>query len=150
MIEFGITRRLRRHNRVDDVNVVVAQMMIVTNKIVGMGARRRQCVGFDRHAGDEGRDVIGRASEHAEGGVGDPAVPDHAPLQVLARARAQEIDRVAAPVFLIGEDFAVGRIRLHVVKRGHRRGGVAKGGMTGDVVDALATDNDDAAVAQRF
>ena len=94
--------------------------------------------------------MIRRAAEHAEGRVGDSAMSQHAPLQVLARARAQEIDRVATSLLLVGQGVAVRWIRLHVVEGGDRRGGVAKGGMVGDVVDPLAADIDDTPVAQRF
>src|SRR5207245_6736435 len=103
-----------------------------------------QRIGLDHHAGDEGGDVIGRAAEHAKGKVGDAAVPQHAPLQVLARARTQEIDRVTAAVLLVAHGLAVGGVRLHVVERGDGCGRIAKGGVTGDVVDALAADIDDA------
>ena len=94
--------------------------------------------------------MIGRAAEHPECQLRDHAMPDHAPLQVVARARAQEIDGVAGAVLLVAHDVAVGRIRLHVVDGGDGRGGVAEGGMAGDVVHLLAADIDDAAVAQRF
>src|SRR5262249_35566548 len=77
-------------------------------------------------------------------------MPDHAPLQVFARARAQEIDRVTSTVLLVAEGLAVSRIRLHVVEGGDGGGCVAKGGMAGDVIDPLAADIDGAAVAQRF
>ncbi len=150
LIEFRIARRLRRQHGVDDVDVVVPDVAVIPNEIVGVRTGCRQRVGLDHHAGDERGDVIGRAAEHAEGRVGDPAMSQHAPLQVLARARAQEIDRVATSLLLVGQGVAVRRIRLHVVEGGDRRGGVAKGGMTGDVVDPLAADIDDTAVAQRF
>jgi len=94
--------------------------------------------------------VIGRAAEHAEGRVGDPAMSQHAPLQVIARARTQEVDRVSTAILLVGQAFAVRRIGLHVVEGRDRRGGVAKCGVAGDVVDPLAADIDDATVAQRF
>src|SRR5215831_10836263 len=77
-------------------------------------------------------------------------MPDHAPLQVFARARAQEIDRVTSTVLLVAEGLAVSRIRLHVVKGGDGGGCVAKGRMAGDVIDPLAADINGAAVAQRF
>src|SRR5215471_15297480 len=94
--------------------------------------------------------MIGRTAEHAEGEIGDMAVPQHAPLQVLARARAQEIDRVAAAVLLVAHNLAVGGIRLHVIERGDSYGRVAKGGVTGNVADPLAADIHDAPVTQRF
>ena len=94
--------------------------------------------------------MIGRAAEHAEGRVGNPPMSQHAPLQVLARARAQEVDRVATAILLVGQAFAVRRIRLHVVEGGDRRGGIAKCGVAGDVLYPLAADIDDTAVAQRF
>ena len=53
-------------------------------------------------------------------------------------------------VLLVGHAVAVGRIGLHVVDRGDGRGGAAEGGMGRYVVDPLAADIDDAAVAQRF
>src|SRR6516164_3572539 len=74
----------------------------------------------------------------------------HAPLQVLARARTQEVDRVATTILLVGQAFAVRGIRLHVVEGRDRRGGVAKCGVAGDVLDPLAADIDDATVAQTF
>src|SRR5439155_12562814 len=134
----------------NDVNVVIAQMPVVAQKIVGVRAGSGQRIGLDHHAGDEGGDVIGRAAEHAKGKVGDAAVAKHAPLQVLAGTRAQEIDRVTAAVLLVAHGLVVGGIRLHVVKRGDGCGRVAKGGVTGDVVDALAADIDDAPVAQQL
>ena len=57
---------------------------------------------------------------------------------------------MALAVLLISQGFPVGRIRLHIVERGNRPGGVAKGGMARDVPDPLAADIDDAAVAQQF
>ena len=53
-------------------------------------------------------------------------------------------------VLLVGHRLVIGRVRLHVVERRHGPGGVAEGGMRCDVVDALAADIDDAAVAQQF
>ena len=115
-----------------------------------MGAGRGQRVRLHRHTGDERGDVIGRAAEHAEGGVGDFPMSEHAALQVVARARAQKIDGMAAAVFLVGQRVAVRRIRLHIVDAGNRRGGVAEGRMARDVVDLLAADIDGATVAQRL
>ena len=57
-----------------------------------MAARRFQFVGLHRHAGDKRRDVIRRTAEHAIGEVGDAAMADHPPLQIVARAGAQIID----------------------------------------------------------
>ncbi len=94
--------------------------------------------------------MIRRAAEHAEGEIGDAAMPQHAPLQVLARAWAQEINRMAGAILFVGESFAVGGIGLHVVERGHGRGRVAKRRMAGDVVDPLAADIENATIAQRF
>ena len=94
--------------------------------------------------------MIGRAAEKAVGEIGDAAMALHAALQVVARARAQEIDRVPAAVLLVAHRVAVGRIGLEIVEARHGRGGVAERRMGGDVVDALATDIDGAAVAQRF
>jgi hypothetical protein len=65
-----------------------------------MAAGGFQLIGLHRHAGDERRHVIGRTAEHAVGEIGDTAMTDHAPLQILARTRAQKIDRVAAAVLL--------------------------------------------------
>ena len=115
-----------------------------------MGVRRLQLVGLHRHAGDEGRDVVGRAAEQAVGEIGDAAMAFHTPLQVVPRARAQEIDRVPAPILLVGQRVAVGRVGLEIVEAGHGRRGVAKRRMGRDVVDALAADIDGTAVAQRF
>ncbi len=94
--------------------------------------------------------MIGRAAEHAVGQIGDPPVTDHAPLQVVARARAQEIDRVPAAVLLVGHVVAARRIRLHVVERRDGLRGVAKRRMPRHVVDPLGADVDDASVAQGF
>src|SRR5262249_51189959 len=61
-----------------------------------------------------------------------------------------EIDRVAPSVLLVAQGIAVRGLRLHVVDGGDGRGGSAEGGVAGDVVDPLAADIDDAAVAQRL
>ena len=74
VIELRIARGLRRHHRVDHVDVVVADVAVVLLQVVGEGVRLRQRVGLHRHAGDERRDVIRRAAEHAVGEFGDAAV----------------------------------------------------------------------------
>src|SRR5262249_58629821 len=76
--------------------------------------------------------MIGRTAEHAEGEIGDMAVPQHAPLQVLARARAQEIDRVAAALLLLAHKLAGGGVRPHSLKRGGRYWRVSKSGGAGE------------------
>lgn len=150
VVELRITGGLRRHHGVDDIGVVVADVAVIGHEVVGVRAGRRQRIGLHGHAGDERGDVIGRAAEHAEGGIGDLPVPHHAALQIIARARTQKIDGVAAAILLIAQRVAVRRVRLHVVDGGNRRGGVPEGRMARDVVDLLAADIDDAAVAQRF
>ena len=150
MVEFRIARSLRRHHGVDDIGVVVADMAIIANEVLGVGVRRRQGVGLHRHAGDKRGYVIGRAAEHAEGGIGDLPMSRHAPLQIVARARTQEIDGVTTAILLVGQRVAVRRVRLHVVDGGDRRGRVAEGRMARDVVDLLAADIDHAAVTQRL
>ena len=94
--------------------------------------------------------MVRRAPEQAVGKIGDPPVADHAPLQILARARPQEIDRVAAAILLVGHFLAKRRIGLHVVERHHRLRGIAERRVGGDVVDLFVADIDHAAVAQRF
>ena len=79
--------------------------------------------------------MVRRAAEHAIGEIGDPLVADHAALQIVARRGAQEIDRMAAAILLVGHVVAVGRIGLHVVERGDRLRGVAERRMARDVVD---------------
>ena len=56
---------------------------------------------------------------------------------------------MALAVLLVGHRLAIGGIGLHVVERRHRPRGVAERRVARDVVDALAADIDDAAVAQR-
>ncbi len=150
LIELRIARGLRRQYRVDDVEVVVADVTIIGEQIVGVTARRLELVGLHRHAGDEGGDVVGRTAEHAIRHIGDAAVADRAPLQVVARARAQEIDRMASAILLVAHHLAIGWIGLHVVERRDGLRGVAEGAMAGHVVDALAADVNHAAVAQQL
>ena len=59
MIEFRIARGLRRHHGVNGVDIVVADMTIIGEQIIGMTAGGLQLVGLHRHAGDERRNVIG-------------------------------------------------------------------------------------------
>ena len=94
--------------------------------------------------------MVRRTAEQAVGEIGDAPMADHAPLQILARARAQEIDGMAAAILLVGHLRAKRRIGLHVVERRHRLRGVAERRMRGDVVDFFVADIDHAAVAQRF
>ena len=94
--------------------------------------------------------MVRRAAEQAVGKVGNTPMADHAPLQILARARAQEINGMAAAILLVGHFLAQRRIGLHVVERDHRLRGVAKRRVGGDVVDLFVADIDHAAVAQRF
>src|SRR5262245_66647638 len=53
-------------------------------------------------------------------------------------------------ILLVGERVPVRRVGFHVVDGGDRLRSIAEGGMTCDVVDPLAADIDDTAVAQRF
>src|SRR5439155_23605782 len=73
---------------------------------------------------------------------------DHAPLQIVAALRAQEIDRVAAALLLVAHDVAVRRVGLEIVDAGDRLRRGAKGRMPGDVVDLLAADIDHTSIAQ--
>ena len=150
MIEFRIARGLRRHHGVDRVDVVVADVAIIGEQIIGMAARRLQLVGLHRHAGDERGDVIRRAAEHAVGEVGDAAVTIHPPLQVVARTGTQIVDRVAATVFLERHLVAQRGIGFHVVERRHRLRGVAERRMLGDVIDPFRSDIDNASITDRF
>jgi hypothetical protein len=84
------------------------------------------------------------------GEVGDAAVALHAALQVVARPRAQEIDRMAAAVLLVAHLVAKRGIGLHVIERHHGLRRVAERRMGGDVVDLFVADIDDPAVAERF
>ncbi len=150
VIEFRVARGLRGHHGIDHVIVVVADPPIVTLQIVGEGIGLGQRVGFHRHTRDERRHMVGRAAEHAEGEFGDHAMALHPPLQVVAALGPQEIDGVAATILLVGQGVAVRRIGLEVIDRGNGGGGIAEGGMAGDIVDALAADIDHATVAQRL
>ena len=94
--------------------------------------------------------MIERPAEHAVGEIGYAAVTDHAPLQILARAGAQEIDRVPATVLLVAHLVAQRRVGFHVVQSRDRLRGVAERRVPGDVVDALRSDIDDTSVADRF
>ena len=149
-IEIRIARRLRRQHGIGNVKIVVAGVLVVAQHVVGMGVRRGQRAEIHRHAGDEGGDVVRRAAEQAVGEIGDTPMADHAPLQILARARPQEIDRMAPAILLVGHFLAQRRIGLHVVERRHRLRRVAERRMGGDVVDLFVADIDHAAVAQRF
>ena len=150
LIEFRIAGSLRRHHRVRHIDVVVADVAIVVQEVVAEPVRRRQRAGIHRHAGDVGRQMIGRAAEQAVGEIRDPAMAFHAPLQVVARLRAQEIDGMAAAVLLVAHDVAAGGIGLEVVDGGDRLSRRAERRMSGHVVDPLGADIDHAAVAQRF
>ena len=149
-VEIRIARRLRRQHGVGNIEIVVAGVLVVAQHVVGMGVRRGQRAQVHRHAGDEGGDVVRRAPEQAVGKIGDAPMADHAPLQILARARPQEIDGMAAAILLVGHFRAKRRIGLHVVERRHRLRRIAERRMRGDVVDLFVTDIDHAAVAQRF
>ena len=94
--------------------------------------------------------MVRRAAEQAVGKISNTLVADHAPLQILARARAQEIDGMAAAVLLVGHLRAKRRIGLHVVERDDGLRRIAERRVRGDVVDLFVTDIDHAAVAQRF
>src|SRR4026209_1233386 len=72
----------------------------------------------------------------------------HRALRV-APGRAR-LAAAGAASLLMAPRVRVRRVRLHVVDGGSRRGGIAEGRMARDVVDLLAADIDDAAVAQRF
>ncbi len=150
VIEFRVARGLRRHHGVDDIDVVVADVAVVAQKVLGMRMRGRQLIRLHRHAGDERGDVVGGAAEHAEGEIGDPAMPLHAPLQVVAVARSQVIDRVPRAVLFVAHGRAVRRVCFQVVNGGYGCGGIGECGMPRDVVDPFAADIDHAAVAQRF
>ena len=149
-IEIRIARGLRRQHRISNVKIVVAGMLVIAQHVVGVRVGRGQRAEIHRHAGDEGGDVVRRAAEQAIGEIGNTPVADHAPLQILARARPQEIDRMAAAVLLVGHLGAKRRIGLHVVERHHRLRRVAERRVRGDVVDLFVADIDHAAVAQRF
>src|ERR1700730_10337084 len=77
-------------------------------------------------------------------------MPEHAPLEVVARLGAHEIDRMPPAVLLERCHGAMRRVGLQVVKRCDRLRGIAEGRMAGDVVPALVADIDHPAVTQRL
>ena len=83
LIELGIARGLRRHHGIARIDVVVADVAVIGDRRCPHGRTGAfKLVGLHRHAGDEGRDVVGRAAEHAIGDVGD------APWPIMRRRRS--------------------------------------------------------------
>src|SRR5581483_5639086 len=89
---------------------------------------------------------IGRAPDEPESAVGERLVRPGPAGELLGVARPEEVGAEALAVLLVGENVALRGIRLEVVEPRHRLGGVAEGGVPGDVADALAADIDLAAV----
>jgi len=154
LIVVGVAGGLRRQHGVGRVYVVAAHMLVVVEQVAREAAIAAvalvEHLGLHRHAGDEARDVVVGAPDHAVGQIGDAAMRIRALLQIGARGRPQVVGRVPLAALLVGHDVAVGRVGLHVVERGHRVGRVPEGGMGGDVVDLLAADIDPAPVANRL
>src|SRR6516164_1546869 len=150
MIEGWIAGRLGWQHGVDSVEIIVSRIPVVAQEIVWMPAWRLQFFNLHGHAGDEGGDVVGRSAEHAVREIGDPAMANHPPLQVVAGSWAHEVDRVAPTIFLVCEIAAVRGIGFEVIEPRHCTSSIAERGMAGHVIDAFRTYVDDAPIAQRF
>ena len=150
-VELGITRRLRRQHRVAGENIVVAHMLVIGRHVgaefilVGVEDLRCRC-----HAGDEGRHVVGRTSDHAMGHVGDLFVRPHASPQIVSGLCLQEPHGIALATVFVGQHVLKFGIMFDVVERADGFGGAGEGGMTGHVLDAFVADIDDATVFETF
>ena len=143
---------LRRDDRVGDIEMVVAQALVDFLQVVGeVGTARREQRGLRGVAGDEARDVIGRATHQAEGrlrpGLGGAALRPQ--IVVALRDLPGPPHRRAGLGRRIGHQLAVLGRRGKVEQAGDAARRLAECRVRGDVLDAFAVDINRAPVAQR-
>ncbi len=138
----------RRRDREREVEIVLARVVVVADQVLAeAGAQPVEQRGVHREPGDQARDMVGRATDQAVGGVRDRLHRAHAAREVLAGAAAQPGQPIALAVLLEGEQLALVRIGLELVEAGNGLRGILEGAVARDVVDPLGADIDGAAVA---
>ena len=143
---------LRRHDRIAEVEMLVAHLLVESDDVVGeFLPARREHARHRRVAGEEARDMIGRAAHQAERrlrpGLGEQ--PPRAQVGVRSGNLVGAQHRRAGLGRDEGHALAhLGRGR-DVVEPRHRARGLAEGRMLGDVGDLLAVDEDLPSVIER-
>ncbi len=94
--------------------------------------------------------MIGRAAEKSVGDLGNLAMGLGPFPQVITVLGQNVVGRIALAVLYESHAFMVGRIGFHIIDLGGGLGGVAEGGVGGDIVDPLPADINHAAIAQTF
>src|SRR6266849_5615383 len=139
---------LRIGHGVGRENVVAAHVPVVVADVVAEA--RPDAIehgGVHHQAAHIAREVVRRAAEQPVRPGRDAAMGLEAALQILARARQQEVGRKSFSVLLEGHDGAVLRRALAVVDHGEGSRRVAERRVGGDVLDHFAADIDATAVA---
>ena len=148
LVEVRLARALRRQDRVGEVEVARARVLVIGGDALRIGAAvaveyRRP----DGQPGDRGRHMVGRAAQEPVREPGDGAVRRGADLEVPAAARFQEIGRDALAAILDPEHVAHVVGALEVVHRGVHPRGIGEGRVVGDVAHTLLADIDRPPVA---
>ena len=143
---------LRRHDRVAEVEMVVAHEFIECDDVVGiLLAAGREHAWHRRVAAEEARDVVGRAPHQAEGRLRPFLLeqPPGAKIGVGLRDLIGAQHRRAGLGRGKRHQLAVGRLRRDVVEPGDRARGLAKRLVLRDIRDLLAVEEDMPPVVER-
>ena len=143
---------LRRHDRVADVEMLVAHLLVERDDVVGeFLSGLGEHLGHRSIAGEEARDVVGRAAHQAEGRL-RPFLREQPPrAQIGVGPRNLEGAQHRRAGLGRGEchQLAVFRRRRDVVEPRHRARGLAERLVLADIGDALAIEKHLAAVVER-
>ena len=125
-------------------------MAIIGEQVVWITTRRCEFIRLHGQAGHKAGYVVGRPTEHTIRQVRDFSMPNHPPLQVVARLGPQIVNRVSVAVLFEGQRLAIRRVSLHVVDGSHRTGGVAERRVGGDILDSFLANIDHPSILKGF
>jgi len=141
---------LGRHDRVGEVEVLGARLLPELHDVVAeLAAGPVEELAPRRERRDDGGDVVGRAPHEPVGRLGPEAVDAAADLEVVRAARDQPHRADAPARGRIDGRGHVGRGGRPIVRLGDLADRLDERRVLGDVVHALAVEEDGASVAQR-